>query len=262
LTGLVAQNSYENMYDWFEGDNIESLLNTGLWEVGDSGSDGNFVYDDSLYYGGALNSVFQVASAAAGGFGQFVKTFNMRFPGTNNEKDVWRDAKVFEEISKFLPYAEPCFPILGESGMARYQSPEELAVISDTNYESEFETNNTEPPNSTTGSFGPSYFYETLSNSIQDAFANPLGNFSGNNNPYSLQHRPSKHSNKAKGVFGLPSIGSQVWVFFYRGDTNFPVYIGSRVDFRQTVLMTDSDNEDQQTLDYPGIFENLKKTDE
>ena len=190
------------------------------------------------------------------------KTFNMRFPGTNNEKDVWRDAKVFEEISKFLPYAEPCFPILGESGMARYQSPEELAVISDTNYESEFEINNTEPPNSTTGSFGPSYFYETLSNSIQDAFANPLGNFSGNNNPYSLQHRPSKHSNKAKGVFGLPSIGSQVWVFFYRGDTNFPVYIGSRVDFRQTVLMTDSDNEDQQTLDYPGIFENLKKTDE
>ena len=84
LTGLVAQNSYENMYDWFEGDNIESLLNTGLWEVGDSGSDGNFVYDDSLYYGGALNSVFQVASAAAGGFGQFVKTFNMRFFRMNN----------------------------------------------------------------------------------------------------------------------------------------------------------------------------------
>jgi hypothetical protein len=187
------------------------------------------------------------------------KSFNMRFPGTNNENDVWKDAKIFEEISKFLPYAEPCFPILGESGIGRYQSPEELAVISDTNYESEFETNNTEPPNSSDGSFGPSYLYETLGNSVQDAFASPLNNFSGSNNPYSLQYRPSKHSNKAKGVFGLPAVGSQVWLFHYRGDINFPVYIGSRVDFRQTVLMTDSDNEDQQTFDYPGIFENLMK---
>ena len=60
-------------------------------------------------------------------------------------------------------------------------------------------------------------------------------------------------------MFGLPSVGSQVWVFHYRGDLNFPVYIGSRTDFRQSVTLTDSDNEDQQTLDYPGIFENLKK---
>ena len=54
---------------------------------------------------------------------------NFRFPGTNNEKDVWKDAKVFEEISKLLPYAEPCFPIFGESGPARYQSVEEIAAI-------------------------------------------------------------------------------------------------------------------------------------
>ena len=193
---------------------------------------------------------------------QEYKNLNFRFPGTNNEKDVWKDAKIFEEISKFLPYAEACFPILGESGPARYQSPEELAVLTDSDYESEFETNNTEPPDSSTGSFGPSFFYETLANGMGDAFGSPLGNFAGNNNPYSLQYRPSKHTNKAKGVFGVPAVGAQVWVFHYREDLNFPVYIGSRVDYRQTVLMTDSDNDWQQTLDYPGIFENLMKESE
>ena len=30
-------------------------------------------------------------------------------------------------------------------------------------------------------------------------------------------------------------------------------------DGTTTVTLTDSDNKDQQTLDYPGIFENLKK---
>ena len=189
------------------------------------------------------------------------KNLNFRFPGTNNEKDVWKDAKVFEEISKLLPYAEPCFPIFGESGPARYQSVEELAAISDGNNTEDFEKNNKndEPPSIDTGSFGPSFLYENFSTNAGDFFTDPKSNYSGSNNPYSYNYRPSNHVNKAKGMFGLPSVGSQVWVFHYRGDLNFPVYIGSRTDFRQSVTLTDSDNEDQQTLDYPGIFENLKK---
>ena len=76
--------------------------------------------------------------------------------------------------------------------------------------------------------------------------------------------------NKPKGVFCVPSVGSQVWVFHYRGDLNFPVYIGGRHDFRGNSLITDSDSpqgyppdqgpkevEEVQSLDYPGVFENL-----
>lgn len=192
------------------------------------------------------------------------KNINMRFPGTNNEKDVWRDTKIFEEIANLLPYAEPCFPILGESGPARYQSPAELAAITDSNYTDGFESNNKndEPPTVDKGSFGPSFFYENFDTNAGDFFSDPKSNFSGVNNPYSYNYRPSNHVNKAKGMFGVPSVGSQVWVFHYRGDPNFPVYVGSRIDYRQSILLTDSDNEDQQTLDYPGIFENLKNTSE
>ena len=62
-------------------------------------------------------------------------------------------------------------------------------------------------------------------------------------------YRPSNHVNKAKGVYAVPSVGSKVWVFHYRGDLNYPVYVGGRHDYRESVLVTDSDNEDQQTLD-------------
>ena len=56
LRGLVARNSYANVYDWFIGDNIEAQLNSGTWDVGDSGSNGNFIFDDTLYYGGTTTS--------------------------------------------------------------------------------------------------------------------------------------------------------------------------------------------------------------
>ena len=85
LNGLASQNSYANMYDWFEGDNIESLLNGGEWEVGDSGSDGNFEYFTGLYYGGASSNVITVASSAASSvFSQNVKTFGLKFFRANN----------------------------------------------------------------------------------------------------------------------------------------------------------------------------------
>ena len=80
LRGLVARNSYANVYDWFIGDNIESQLNSGTWDVGDSGSNGNFIFDDSLYYGGATSGSCGTAVPAAQTFGEdLVKTYYMRF---------------------------------------------------------------------------------------------------------------------------------------------------------------------------------------
>ena len=193
---------------------------------------------------------------------QKYKNLNMRFPGTNNEEDVWSDVSIFEEISKFLPYAEPCFPIIGENSPARYLSREGIAGITDSNYPEDFEVNNEEPPTEEKGSFGPSFWYENENTNIGDAFIDPFDNLSVNNNPYGYLYRPSNHVNKAKGVYAVPSVGSKVWVFHYRGDLNYPVYVGGRHDYRESVLVTDSDNEDQQTLDYPGVFENIKQENE
>tara|TARA_R100000544_G_scaffold16661_2_gene7928 strand:- start:2180 stop:7849 length:5670 start_codon:yes stop_codon:yes gene_type:complete len=53
LKGLVARENYANVYDWFIGDGIESLLNTGIWDVGDSGSDGTLTFITALNTSGS-----------------------------------------------------------------------------------------------------------------------------------------------------------------------------------------------------------------
>ena len=187
---------------------------------------------------------------------------------------MWTDTAIFDEIAMLLPYAEACFPLLGENSPGRYLSEANpgIATTTDGNYLEGFRTNDTEPPTQAKGSFGPSFWYENFNTNVSDAFVNPtsVGNFTGKNNPYSYQYRPSNQVNKPKGVFCVPSVGSQVWVFHYRGDLNFPVYIGGRHDFRGNSLITDSDSpqgyppdqgpkevEEVQSLDYPGVFENL-----
>ena len=186
------------------------------------------------------------------------KVFSMRFPGQNNKNDSWADTKIFEEMSKFIPWAEPCFPILGESGPGRYNSPNENCTLSDTNYAAGFNANDINPPTTEKGAFSPSYFYENYETSIGDAFANT--SMGGVNNPYCFLGRPSNHVNKSKGTFGVPSVGSKVWVFHYSGDINFPVYFGIRRDFREISLINNLDQEDckLQSLDYPSNFENNK----
>ena len=186
------------------------------------------------------------------------KSFSMRFPGKNNKTDSWSDTKMFEEISNFIPWAEPCFPLMGESGPARYNSPLELAVLTDGNYEEGFQTNNSAPPTSKIGAVTPSFFYEFYNTAIGDAFCDTESYLSNNNNPYAFAGRPSNNVNKSKGVFGVPSIGSKVWVFHNSGDINFPVYFGIRHDFREISLINNLDqpNSKGQSQDYPGKFEN------
>lgn len=188
--------------------------------------------------------------------------FLMRFPGKNNKTDSWKDTKIFEQIADGLPWAEPCYPIMGESGPGRYNSPNEIATISDTNYGDYFEANNETPPTALSGVFSPSWFYENKDTTLNDAFCVPDELMTVNNNPYAFLGRPSMNVNNPKGVYGVPSVGSKVWVFLYNGDVNFPVYFGTRHDFRETSLdlSLNQPNCKDQSLDYPDIFENAKNT--
>ena len=190
------------------------------------------------------------------------KKFSIRFPGKNNKNDSWNDTKIFESIADYLPWAEPCFPLMGEGSPGRYNSPNEIATLTDGNYFDGFETNNTnsDAPTSEKGSFSPAWFYENEDLLFNDAFSEPVKLLTGNNNPYSYIGRPSKHVNKAKGMFCVPNIGTKVWVFHNNGDTNYPVYFGVRHDFREIGLINNLDQVDSkdQSLDYPGVFENSK----
>jgi hypothetical protein len=90
---------------------------------------------------------------------------------------------------------------------------------------------------------------------VCDHFTNAIGSLKTQANPYAYEYRPATYVNKPKGVFGVPNVGTKVWVFHYNGDVNLPVYFGVRHDYREALIMNDQDIE-PTSLDYPGYYEN------
>lgn len=185
-----------------------------------------------------------------------IDTLDIKFPGINNTGDAWSDIKIFEEIASRLPWAEPCYPVMGESGAGRYYKDDGIATITDANYEQTFQINDTDPITLDTGTFAPAFLYENNRTVLGDAFNTPLKNFAVKCNPYSFSFKPTKHVNKSKGVFGIPEVGSNVWCFFDSGDSSYPVYFGVFHDLRETTLINDTDNAGQLSPSYPSTFEN------
>jgi len=181
---------------------------------------------------------------------------SVKIAGKNNPTDNWSDTKIFEEMALVLQWAEPCFPLFGESSNGRYYKDGEISTISDCNYSEGFQTNDEEPPSLEKGSFKPSFLFEIKELSFRDAFSEPLSNYTGKCNTYSYQYRPSSHTNKAKGIIGIPEVGSKVWVFHYQGELNFPVYFGVTQDFRCLVNINNTDNVNGISNTYPNEFEN------
>ena len=180
---------------------------------------------------------------------------NIKTPGTNNTEDNWSDTDIFEEIAKTIPWAEPCYPVIGESGNSRYYKDGKIVTISDCNYIDGFEVNNDLPPSISNGAYAPSFLYENKTTTLGDAFVAPIGNLSGQCNPYSFLYKPSGHTNKAKGITGIPEVGSKLWVFHWQGDFNFPVYFGAMRDYRELALLNDTDNDQKISPTYPLDFE-------
>jgi hypothetical protein len=175
--------------------------------------------------------------------------FSINVPGKNINDDkigTWYDTKIFSEVAAILPWAEPCHPIIGESGEYRYDEENKNAVHGDYNYVPI--ENPLDDPTLENGFFSPAFLYTTRESMVNDAFISPLSNFTGKANQYGYAYQPSKFD-KSKGVFGVPEVGSKVWVFHYEGDLHFPVYFW--------VYRSQSQTKEINTLDtYPSTFEN------
>ena len=192
--------------------------------------------------------------------------FSLKAIGENVNKDEqdpdnpggqigkWKDTKIFEEICKPIPWAEPCYPIMGESGSFRYYKEGKLSTISDCNYVAANDL--TKPGNSDNqyygfnhlddntptpelGVFAPAFLYDYAETLLHDPFDNPIKNYTVQCNPYSYCYSPSKHVHKPKGVMAVPEVGAKVWVFHSSGDLNFPVYFGTAKDGRNLESIKD-----------------------
>jgi hypothetical protein len=166
---------------------------------------------------------------------------NFNFVGDNIDSDL---TPIIGDLKKILPWAEISSPLTSENTSGRFNNFNLKGGISDSN----FYTNFTE-----SSATSPGEIYEKNSFRLNDAFTGE-DEKTNNPNPYSYMYRPSTYSNKAKGSFGIPAVGSHVYVFFRDGNPNFPTVIG--VSFGQSDWNGIYDN----SLDYPGKFENYSQS--
>ena len=164
------------------------------------------------------------------------KKFN--FIGNNIDSDL---TPVLEDLKIILPWADISAPLTSENTSGRFNNFNLQGSVSDSNF-----TSNTINASAT----APGEFYEKNRLRHNDAFT---GESSSTNfaNPYSFMYKPNLYSNKAKGSFGIPSVGSHVYVFFREGNPLFPVLLGASFGDKDWNGIFDSN------LDYPGKYENF-----
>ena len=148
---------------------------------------------------------------------------------------------ILKELKRTLPWAETAQPLTSENSSTRFNNFANHTSVSDSNKFENFLKNNT-------ASSGE--LYDQSNFRLNDEFNDNAKNVN-NPNPYSYMYKPNTYSNKAKGSFGVPSVGSHVYVFFRNGNTNFPVILAS--SFGKDDWQGIYDNE----VDYPGKFENF-----
>ncbi len=147
---------------------------------------------------------------------------------------------IMSKLKVVLPWAEVSCPLTSENTSKRYNNYTRKATVSDTN-----SFTNLSADNSTSSG----EIYDQSMFRLSDAFNDGSNNIN-NVNPYSFNYKPNTYSNKAKGSFGIPSVGAHVYVFFRDGNTQFPVIMGT--SFGKDDWQGIYDNE----VDYPGKFEN------
>lgn len=150
---------------------------------------------------------------------------------------------IMSKLKAILPWAEVSCPLTSENTSKRYNNYLDRSTVSDTNSFSNLSGDSS----ASTGEI-----YDQSNFRVNDAFSDNSNNVN-NINPYSFNYKPNTYSNKAKGSFGIPSVGSHVYVFFREGNTQFPVIIGT--SFGKEDWQGIYDNE----VDYPGKYENYDK---
>lgn len=147
---------------------------------------------------------------------------------------------IMAKLKTILPWAEVSCPLTSENTSKRFNSYTNKATVSDTNSYTNL---------SADGSTSSGEIYDQSNFRLSDAFSDNSNNVN-NINPYSFNYKPNTYSNKAKGSFGIPSVGSHVYVFFRDGNTQFPVIIGTSFGKEDWQGIYDSE------VDYPGKYEN------
>lgn len=181
-----------------------------------------------------------------------------KFLGKNVQSDL---SRIVDELKEILPWSICASPLLGENTTARYNSHIDYGSTSDSSFIglSGFQSGGLYEPDSndvTTDGTGEKEgaIYEKYKTKISDPFADPKLTNVNQANIYAHEYTPSTYSNKPKGLFGIPAVGSHLWVFFYDGDPHYPVYFAA--SYGQSDWNDIYNYQNGAGLDYPSSSEN------
>ena len=167
---------------------------------------------------------------------------------------------IVDELKLILPWAECASPLIGEVSSGRYNSSNQASTISDSNdYDSvmpkkDFKTTKYSQNTEGVGE-KPANILEKYEFALKDAFVSPGSTGTNKANIYGQSYRPASYSNKAKGSFSIPPVGSHLWVFFLDGNPMYPVYFAASHGSKEWQGV-------YEITDYPGAFENQKPAEE
>jgi len=169
---------------------------------------------------------------------------------------------IYEDLKLILPWSIGASPVTGEMTSGRFNSTGDYASVSDSSYfglsgikSTSFDIDQTiQTGQQNIEGIGEKEgnIYEKYRFRVNDAFNESITNNNNNVNLFSYEYDPSVYSNKAKGAFAIPSVGSHVWVFFHNGDPLFPVYFAASYGNHDWVGIYGG----TKGYDYPGSFEN------
>lgn len=174
--------------------------------------------------------------------------FTYKFPGNNIINDL--DSNTLNYLRELCPWAAPMMPVLGGSGPGLYDDSTGQATITDN---PEYGPNDDNYPERV---IKPGSMYESAFYICPDSF-NGQSNLTAHANPAGAEYRVPHLSNCPKGTFSIPRVGATLLVMFYKGNQNFPVYLGvlpSAQDFSNIYNM------DGSYPGYPGGYEKRVNT--
>tara|TARA_R110000744_G_scaffold10369_3_gene32275 strand:+ start:1865 stop:4291 length:2427 start_codon:yes stop_codon:yes gene_type:complete len=200
------------------------------------------------------------------------RNLKFKFFGKNIDSDI---TPILNDLKKILPWSPCVMPIIGDNAPGHFDATDENASISDASgwtieeaEELRLKQLNEEDSELNVDGVGesPAHILERQSTRQSDGLHNPqvIGGITPNHRGGS--YIPSSHSNRSKGSFSIPSVGSHVWVQFRNSNPQFPIIIGTALgakDYEELYECYGVDIETdtrarQQGIDYPGWMDNKK----
>jgi hypothetical protein len=179
-----------------------------------------------------------------------------RFVGGENINTIF-DAKTLEELNKNLKWAEQASPLIGGGTAGVFDAKNKIATVGEGYTGSGFR----EP----LGDDGITPSGESIApkasisqHGIEGGHG--VGSKTGLCDPYNQTYSPDAINNASKGMFSVPRVGSQVWVFFDQGSPEHPVYMAYVYDKSDwnSVMNPQGSN---PNLHYPAGAENVQDSE-